>query len=542
MTFDHPVILFAFFIFIPLVVFDIINDKKMSGSSKRKQLFKERQLTDGLNKKLRISVFLFRLFLAFAVIALAGPRWGTGFTPSEYYRGLDTVFAIDISRSMDIYDLNISNPYTGLPYSRLEYGLRIARETITSLSASRYAAAIGRGKGYLAVPLTYDSEAALVFLESLDGSSMTGRSTNLESLIEAAYSAFQSSSAAHKAIVLISDGESHTGVLRNVLNLCANEGIIINTVAVGSDEGRQIYSLPDNPESPLVISRRDSALLRNLAERTGGIYIDGNREDASFVLSSHLLSISPEAQSFSVKTETKQRRTFFIILALIAYSTSKFVTRQYQKPPAMYKPRFLHRTQTNQGSLVVLVILSFSHIIFSSCTEGKLLLMEANYLNSRNRYEEALVSYQKALEHKDAAPYAEYGLGLTFYLLDQEDMALNRYGDSQKLLEILPESEHRELRYRNYYNSGVIFFEKEDYNSAAAFFREALREDPRKIDAKRNLELSLLSISMESTEQNNKNHRQEQREILFDYLREQEQQIWKSREWAQEDNYSGPDY
>jgi len=533
MTFDFPFILIAFTVFIPLFIMDIFKNKKTSDA------FKGKQLNNSLNKKLLASLFFFRLFLAFAIIAIAGPRWGTGFAPAEFYRGLDVVFAIDVSRSMDIPDLNIDNPYTGFPYSRLEYGRLIARETITSVPSARYAAAIGRGSGYLAIPLTFDNETALVFLESLEGSSMTGRSTNLESLVEAAYGAFQDSSAARKVIVLVSDGESHAGVIRNALNHCVREGIIINTVAVGSDEGRQILSQADNPESPLVISRRDSALLRNLAERTGGVYIDGNREDAPSVLASHLHSISTEAQFFNSKTEIKQRRTLFIILALAAYGVSKFVTRQFKKNPVPYKPQFSRQKHSRKSASAVL--LAF-FIFFSSCTEGKLLLLEANYLSSHNRYEEALVSYQKALEHEDTAPYAEYGLGLTFYLLDQEDAALNRYSGSQKMLETLPESEHRELRYRNYYNSGVIFFEKEDFNTAAAYFREALREDPRKIDAKRNLELSLLSISMEPASQNNADSRQEQREILFDYLREEEQKLWKSREWSQEENPAGADY
>ena len=529
MTFDYPFILFAFAFFVPLIIMDLFYNKKISG------FFKGKQLTDNLKKKLLASVFFFRLFLAFTIIALAGPRWGAGYSPSEYYRGLDAVFAIDISRSMDIHDIPIENQYTGLPFSRLDRGLFIAREIISSLPGARYAAAIGRGSGYLAIPLTYDSEAALVFLESLDGSSMTGRSTNLESLVEAACGAFQNSSAARKVIVLISDGESHSGVLRNAINLCAEEGIILNAVAVGSDEGRQILSQAGNPDSTLVISRRDSAVMRNLAERTGGIFIDGNREDAFSVLYSHLLSISPGTQQLSGKTEIKQRRQLFIILALIAYCASKFITRQFKKNPVMYKP-----ARSKRGSSIVLLVL-FS-FFFSSCTQGRILLVEANYLNSRNRYEEALISYQKALEHEDAAPYAEYGFGLTLYLLDQEDMALKRYGESQKMLETMPENEHRELRYRNYYNTGVILFEKEDYSSAAAYFRDALREDPGKIEAKRNLELSLLSISVNPSGQNNTDSRQEQREILFDYLREEEQQLWKSREWTAEEYYSGPDY
>lgn len=510
--FDHPYYLFGFAIFIFIFIFDIVSH------SKKKKLSKE------LEKKLRYSAFFFRLFLVFVIIALAGPRWGMGFAASEYRRGLDVVFAIDVSRSMDIRDVQTG----GYAQSRLERGLSIAKECITTVTGVRYAAAIGRSRGYLTVPLTHDSEAPLVFLEALDKSSMTGRSTNLEALVDAAANAFQSTSPARKVIVLISDGESHSGVLRNAINNCVRDDIIVIAAAVGSDEGRQISAQANEQgsiaQSDMVISRRDAAVMRAAAERTGGIYIDGNREDAASVLSSHLLSLSQETESQNSKQEPKQRRTLFIILSLISFTISKFVTRNFH---------------TKRTALVSIVLIT---ILFSSCSEGKLLLLEGNYLISRSRYEEALAKYLKALNFEDAAPYAEYGIGLILYSLDEGVSALQRYSNSEKLLERFPNNEHRELRFRNQFNSGVIFFEESDYNSAVTSFREALRTDPRSMDAKRNLELSLMSITTETSSEGRPDGMQEQREILFDYLRYEEQQHWRSREWAPEENYSGPDY
>jgi len=548
MTFDYPQILYALFILIPLFIFDIIKgirkpwfsqhqpvkNSELAGFEKTKVTSPYNAKTAAGNKsgrKFIASILFFRLFLALVIIALAEPRWGTGYSKAEYYRGLDIVFAIDISRSMDIrdaYEENLSPVFSSqegiIQQSRLERGLIIARETILSLPGARYGAAVGRSRGYLAIPLTFDNESALIFLEALDGSSMTGRSTNIESLIEASSEAFQNTSPAQKVIVLISDGESHSGVLRNILNYCAREEIIIITVGTGSEEGRLIPSQTDSPQPQPVISRRDTAVMRNIAERTGGVYIDGSRPEASLNLSSHLISLSAETNPLNKTGETKQRRSLFIILALIAYAVSKFVTRNF----------------TLRGAKLAAIV---SIIMFlSSCTEGKLILMEANYLHSRSRFDEAIISYMKALDHADAAPYAEYGLGLTFYLMDQEDAALNRYNDSRNQLETFSETEHRELRYRNYYNSGIIYFEKQEYHSAAESFKEALKADPRRLEAKRNLELSLLSISIEASSHNNPENRQEQREILFDYLREEEQRVWKSREWTAEEEYTGPDY
>jgi Ca-activated chloride channel family protein len=481
-------------------------------------------LDSSLKKRLIVSNTLFLLFLILVIIAIINPRWGMEYIPTDYRRGLDIVIAIDVSNSMDIRDVSIAGSQTQPVQSRLERGLFIARQAVHSVPGARYAIAIGRARGYLAVPLTFDNETSLTFLESFDGSSMTGRSTNLEALLDAAISAFQSTSPAQRVIILISDGEAHSGILRNAINYCVREGIIINTVAVGSDEGRLIPMQMNNPDAEMVISRRNASVMFDAAERTNGIYIDAERDDAGSVLSSFLLSLAQEIEPGNTKKEPKQRRTLFIVLALITYGISKFVTRQ------------LPRLKSASVSIIAFVLL------ITSCSQGKLLLMEANYLHSQNRYEEALIVFYEALNHENAAPYAEYGIGLTLYLLDQNEEALKRYNDSQRKLETLPGNEHRELRYRNHYNSGIILFENEDFTSAASAFREALRVDPRRIDAKRNLELTLLSIAMETRRDDRSDSQQEQREILFDYLRQEEQQFWRSREWAPEENFTGPDY
>ena len=487
-------------------------------------IFKNKHnLPEKLFKKLILSSVLFWTSIILLIIVLADLRDERQIAVFDFYRGLDIVFAIDLSRSMDVRDL-----YNNI--SRLEKGVLIAKESAAAVSGARLAAATGRGRGYLSVPLTYNSEAVLSFLEVLDGSSMTGRSTNLEAIVDAAASAFNIASPARRVIVLISDGESHSGILRNALNSCVNDGIIVTAVAVGSDEGAPVPSA----HTPAPISRRDSAALRAAAERTGGIYIDGNREDAASVLSAHLLSLAQETGYGSSRSKSAQKRTLLIILAILAYGAGRFIPRLSNKLPGYFGVRGYQN--------ICLIFMLTVLLTLSSCSEGKLLILEANYLISRSRYDDAIVPYQKALQHKDSAPYAEYGLGLTLHSLDESTSALSRYDNSQKLLGTLPKTEHRQLRYRIIYNSGIIHFEEGDFIIAADAFKEALRMDPKSIDAKRNLEISLLSISMDTNSENRSEERTETTEVILDYIRQQEQQYWKSREWAPEERHTGPDY
>ncbi|MDR2258743.1 MAG: hypothetical protein LBE14_06305 [Treponema sp.] len=514
-SFTAPWALAGFILFVPLAVFWLLRYRTL------KSRFRAAGLGGGFpGRRYVCSGVFFGLFLACLVIALAGPQWGSRIV-TEYRRGLDVVFALDLSRSMEIRDVpgTGKNPAAG---TRLERGLLIARDAAAASPGVRFAAALGKGKGLLAVPLTGDTGTILGFLEGLRGASLTGRGTNLESLVDAAASAFAAPFPSRRLMVLVSDGEALSGSLRSALERVRGEGIMITALGLGSDEGAPVPGGGDDAAGQ-IISRRQAEVLQYAAERTGGMYIDGNNGDAAALLAEHFRSLAPESGVPGGRREPKPRWELFVIAAMLAFGASKLCMMR------------------GRGRALSLTLL-----LFCSCSgvTGKLLVIEGNFFASRGLYTDAASSYLRALEHDEAAPYAEYGLGSVYFSLDEGAAALERYGASEKLLEALPAGEHRELRYRIPYNAGLVLFGEGDYAGAAAAFRAALEIDSRRIDAKRNLELSLLSQAREQTGAGQKGKEQspgEAEAVLFDYLRRKEQNQWKSREWIEEDT-PGPDY
>jgi Ca-activated chloride channel family protein len=519
LSFTAPWALWGFVLFIPLIIFWIL----------RYRALKRRFLAAGLGglspgRRYVYSGIFFGLFLACLIIALAGPQWGSRIVV-EYRRGLDVVFALDVSRSMDTRDVFAGGNSPGAgTVSRLERGLQIVHAAASGSGGVRFAAALGKGRGLLAVPLTGDTGTILRFFEGLSGSSLTGRGTNLEALVDAAASAIAAPFPSRRLIVLVSDGEALSGSLRGALERAREEGISVTALGLGSDEGAPVPGASDEAGTAGIISLRQAGALRYAAERTGGIYIDGNGGDAAALLAEHFRSLAPETGVPGGRREPKPRWELFIIAAMLAFGASKL---------CMMKGRF------TALSLTLL-------ILFCSCSRvsGKLLVMEGNFFASRGMYTDAASSYLRALEHEEAAPYAEYGLGAVYFSLDEGKAALERYGASEKLLAPFPAGEHRELRYRIPYNAGLVLFGEGEYAGAAAAFRTALEIDGGRIDAKRNLELSLLSLAREKNgaEQKGKNRNPDDAEAaVFDYLRLKEQNQWKSREWIEEDT-GGPDY
>jgi Ca-activated chloride channel family protein len=180
--------------------------------------------------------------------------------------------------------------------------------------------------------------------------------------------------------------------------------------------------------------------------------------------------------------------------------------------------------------------------LFLGCNAaGKILVIEANFLSSQGRFTEAVAQYTRALEYEDAAPYAEYGLGAVYFSMGEEEAALNSFAQAGNLLDKTPPNLNRELRYRICYNTGVALFSRGNFSGAADSFRDALKIDGRKTEAKRNLELSLLSTARQNTASG---EREENEGItaLFDYIRQKEFDQWTNREWQPEDDNDEPDY
>ncbi|MCL2478140.1 MAG: tetratricopeptide repeat protein, partial [Treponema sp.] len=219
--------------------------------------------------------------------------------------------------------------------------------------------------------------------------------------------------------------------------------------------------------------------------------------------------------------------------------------------------RLLGFRKRKAASAVIVVSL-----LFSSCSffNGKLLVMEGNYYNSVQKYDDAIASYLKAAEIGGSSPYAEYGLGYSYHALDENEAALQQYAAAEKNLDNAS-GDHQELRYRLNFNTGIIYFEQGDFGGASDSFRKALEIDGSRLDAKKNLELSLLAQSRQNKNEGNAaaladaaGERQTQNSgsgagesddqrvrALYDYLRQKEQEQWRN-EWTGDSNPVWPDY
>lgn len=189
-------------------------------------------------------------------------------------RGIDLVVAVDASRSMHARDVLPSR----LARAKLELASLIDR-----LAGDRVGLVAFAGESFVQCPLTHDYAAAKLFLRAIDPEAMPSQGTAIASALRTAEAMFEAAEdgAKSRVVLLLSDGEDHSGQVEAVGRQLAEKGIRVYALGVGTSAGSpipildaagEVVSYRKDRQGETVISRLEDAQLRALAERTGGKY------------------------------------------------------------------------------------------------------------------------------------------------------------------------------------------------------------------------------------------------------------------------------
>lgn len=251
-----------------------------------------------------LKLFMGILALAAIILALARPQWDYETRELEK-KGMDIVFAIDVSRSMDAQDV--------MP-SRLMRALIQISAFLEQLDTDRIGIIAFEGVATLECPLTDDFEAVRIVLQGLNSNTVERPGTNIGSALSLAAQAFSQASAAN-SLILISDGEDLSGEALKQVKLLKDKGIRLYTMGVGSPEGTIVVNPFTGQE---VVSKLDEASLRKLADSTGGEYfrITPGGDEIQLVLRRIYEREESRINRKSV-TSMKEQYYLFALLAII---------------------------------------------------------------------------------------------------------------------------------------------------------------------------------------------------------------------------------
>ena len=214
------------------------------------------------------------------IFSASGPQIGTRLAPLDR-KGIDLVFAIDVSTSMNSEDVKPS---------RLEKAKFEISQMIRQLKGDRISLIVFAGSSHMYLPLTTDYEAARLFLDQIDTNMIPTQGTALSSALQTGLSAFTEDESKYKVLVLVTDGEDHEGQAIDLASKASDRGMIIHTVGVGTESGSLIPVIGKNGireykrdnTGKLVTSILNENILNEIANAGNGTYVRFDNKPANF--------------------------------------------------------------------------------------------------------------------------------------------------------------------------------------------------------------------------------------------------------------------
>jgi Ca-activated chloride channel family protein len=215
--------------------------------------------------------FLIRNAIVFIILALMQPAFGNKKITAQT-NGVELVFAMDISSSMDAKDMSNN-------VSRIEAAKKAMIQFVNQAPAGKVGLLVFAGSVYPQLPLTADKVAAKMYIEELSTDIMSNQGTNIGLALNEA-SVFFSEDKVKKVVVLITDGENHEGGLQSAYSVLKENNIELLVLGLGSKKGALVPKSPEPNSGYLkddlgrsVISKLNEEMIKDIAQDADGTYI-----------------------------------------------------------------------------------------------------------------------------------------------------------------------------------------------------------------------------------------------------------------------------
>ncbi len=264
------------------------------------------------------------LGIAFGLVALARPQLGTAADARRRAAG-DVVFLLDVSRSMNATDV---------APSRLGAAKQAAAAIARALPNDRVGLVVLGGTGFLQLPPTLDHSTFRTFLDVAGTADVPDPSTNFEAAASvAAATVGRAADVPYSALVLLSDGEDTEGKLEGAIRVLRDTHVPTSAVGVGTSEGATI---PDRDASGTVTPHRNylgqpvishliETNLRDIARRTGGVYVRWAGDASVQPVVAELLRLRTRAVSGPTRSPEAERYQWPLGAAFVMLGAASLV-------------------------------------------------------------------------------------------------------------------------------------------------------------------------------------------------------------------------
>ena len=290
--------------------------------NRKKTVFAEARFQEELfEKKSRFSRFLPALYLIatlFLILSIVDLLSGTEEVKTRQKMN-NVIFLLDVSNSMNAQDVE---------QNRLTQAKNIIINTMFKMKNDKVGIVVFAGESSSIMPLTTDFTAAETYVGGVETSVLKIQGTDFLNGMKTTADKFKNVAKGSRKVVLVSDGEDNEGNEKAAIRLANKEGIHVVSVGIGTEEGApipeyvfgQLMGYKTDLTGQTVISKRQTNALKNIAEETGGTYIDGNNlEDATSQIIDALAKTSSSSETLVKSQNAIHYYQYFLGVSIILF-------------------------------------------------------------------------------------------------------------------------------------------------------------------------------------------------------------------------------
>lgn len=501
---------------------------------------------------LRSALQLLALLMVF--IARTGISWGTYLAPIQKNKAAVS-FVFDISNSMLAKD--VASGYSGKNNqyrTRLSAASLYAKKLLERMDGTSVSVVLAKGDGINAIPLTEDYAMIDSLLEVMNPALMTVPGSSLGKGILCAKESFPQNFSAAGRIWLFTDGEESDGALSSAILECMRVGIPVSIIGFGDLQESEILAGDGKTKVRSAFRKENLEKIIEAVEekvssyknQTPVLFVEASEIGSAAKLLSQISNRQENTQIVSYEARPLPRYKLFLILAFIFFGASFFATE--------FDFSTFRNQKSPKAASVLMLFSLISIMTLSGCSSDKtektsgtsesVKILRGTWEWHKKNYRKAVsfyldVAQNTAPEKNQTINYSLYDLAQAYSMTGEDKAALERYAQISSDAPAI-------VRYKAYYNAGIIACNNGDFEGASSYFRKALEIDSSRIEAKINMEFSIQMTAAESKQNESQalpasqenQHNQDLENTVFNHIKENDKRQWKNSESNQAQNLS----
>jgi Ca-activated chloride channel family protein len=408
-------------------------------------------------------------------------------------KGVDVMLVLDVSKSMLARDIKPS---------RLERAKQFLLRLVDQLPNDRIGVVLFAGRAYMQMPLTTDHGAARMYIQEASPDVVPTQGTVIADALRMANTAFNSKERKYKSIVLVSDGEDHDPEAAGVAKQLAEDGVLINTVGIGSPDGSPIEDpvtgeLKKDQDGHTVMSKLNEAELQQLATETNGTYLRlDNVEDALITMTQQLDVAEKKAMNDSEFIDYKSYFQWFAGVALVLLLVELLLAER-------------RGGRLAAGGVRMLMIVSLGLLMTGSASAQttNTLIRSGNRAYKKKQIDQSIKQYQAAVNKAPDNPTANYNLGNAQFRKNEYDAAAKSYDASGS-----HSATDKPMEEKSMYNKGVALAKQKKLQESIDAWKGALKLDAADSEARENLEKALMEQKQQQQQDQQKKNQDKKKD------------------------------